>query len=230
MTERELSVTGRSATAHHGLTREDPVKTSPETAPAPLAHLHPALPGAPHGAAAGAAPLPDPLPEPLPESPAEPLPDPLSEPPSGGLIWTLPPGPGCASRARAVLGEALAGAGVPRDVAGDARLMVSELATNAHQHARGHGPHELWLYAGAPGEARCAVFDRHPSSCLPVYSWTSGDFGRGLSIVRELSEGRWGLLRTLARTCSPAVPGKAVWFAIPGRVVLPGPLYGPHAG
>ncbi|WP_395104054.1 ATP-binding protein [Actinomadura sp. SCN-SB] len=153
-----------------------------------------------------------------------------------GQVWALPPGPGCARYARAILGEALALAGAPRSVICDARLIVSELATNAHQHARDHGPTELWLYPEQPldeaadgpdgtagelvGEARCAVFDRHRGARLPGYSWTSGDYGRGLSIVNELSEGRWGMLRTRSRRF-PHGPGKAVWFAIPVLLRLP---------
>ncbi|WP_157431398.1 ATP-binding protein [Actinomadura hibisca] len=140
-----------------------------------------------------------------------------------GRVWALPRGPGCASHARRALAGALAGLGVPPDVVGDAKLMVSELATNAYQHAGEHGPHELWLYLGEPidggdagpqVEVRCAVFDAHAEARLPGYSWTSGDCGRGLSIVRELSKGRWGTLRSTSRL-GARVPGKAVWFAVP---------------
>ncbi|TDB76122.1 ATP-binding protein [Actinomadura sp. KC216] len=153
-----------------------------------------------------------------------------------GWVWALPGGAGCAGHARRVLGDALASLDVPRDAIADAQLMVSELATNAHQHAGEHGPHELWLYLGeietgdddpdgeggegapmdgAGGEVRCAVFDAFPDAALPGYSWTSGDCGRGLSIVRELSGGRWGMRRTRSRL-GPSVRGKAVWFAVPG--------------
>src|SRR4051794_19994866 len=80
-----------------------------------------------------------------------------------GWVWALPGGPGCAGHARGVLRDALASLGVPPDGIADAQLMVSELATNAHQHAGEHGPHELWLYMGdgTAGEVRCAVFDAH---------------------------------------------------------------------
>ncbi|TDD24851.1 ATP-binding protein [Actinomadura sp. KC06] len=168
-----------------------------------------------------------------------------------GWVWALPGGPGCAGHARRVLGDALASLGVPRDAIADAQLMVSELATNAHQHAGEHGPHELWLYLGenetgedaadepdgdgddssagagaaggdaVSGEVRCAVFDAFPDAALPGYSWTSGDCGRGLSIVRELSGGRWGMRRTRSRL-GPSVRGKAVWFAVPGATAGPG--------
>ena len=139
-----------------------------------------------------------------------------------GWVWALPGGPGCAGHARRVLREALSSLGVPSDAIADAQLMVSELATNAHQHASGHGPHELWLYLrdGPEGGVRCAVFDAFADAGLPGYSWTSGDCGRGLSIVRDLSGGRWGMRRTLSRL-GPPVRGKAVWFALPGAVGLP---------
>ncbi|TYB41129.1 ATP-binding protein [Actinomadura chibensis] len=148
-----------------------------------------------------------------------------------GWVWALPGGPGCAGHARRVLRDALAALGVPPGAISDAQLMVSELATNAHQHAGDHGPHELWLYLGgaeppeppeppeavgaAAGEVRCAIFDAFAEAALPGYSWTSGDCGRGLSIVRELSGGRWGTRRTRSRL-GPSVRGKAVWFAVPG--------------
>ncbi len=139
-----------------------------------------------------------------------------------GWVWALPGGPGGAGHARRVLRDALASLGAPADGIADAQLMVSELATNAHQHAGEHGPHELWLYMGdgAAGEVRCAVFDTYADAGLPGYSWTSGDCGRGLSIVRELSAGRWGLRRTLSRL-GPPVRGKAVWFAVPGTGETP---------
>ncbi|WUI01630.1 ATP-binding protein [Spirillospora sp. NBC_00431] len=171
-----------------------------------------------------------------------------------GWVWALPGGPGCAGHARRVLRDALASLGVSRDAIADAQLMVSELATNAHQHAGEHGPHELWLYLGeaepgpgaaeaaddtdaaddegvsgdvvcgesVSGEVRCAVFDALPDAALPGYSWTSGDCGRGLSIVRELSGGRWGMRRTRSRL-GPSVRGKAVWFAVPGATAGPAP-------
>ena len=93
----------------------------------------------------------------------------------------------------------------------------------------------LWLYLGgadaggaepaeaaaSPGsaEVRCAIFDAFAEAALPGYSWTSGDCGRGLSIVRELSGGRWGTRRARSRL-GPSVRGKAVWFAVPGATAV----------
>ncbi|MFD0905004.1 ATP-binding protein [Actinomadura sediminis] len=177
------------------------------------------------GPAPGAPPRTEPVPEP--GRTAQSMADAMADEPGApagtrpGWVWALPGGPGCAGHARRVLRDALTALGVPRDVIGDAQLMVSELATNAHQHAGDHGPHELWLYFGddgtggeGAGEVRCAVFDALGDAALPGYSWTSGDCGRGLGIVRELSGGRWGMRRTRSRL-GPSVRGKAVWFAIP---------------
>ncbi|REE95731.1 ATP-binding protein [Thermomonospora umbrina] len=145
-----------------------------------------------------------------------------------GWAWELPGGPGGVREARVTLAQALEALGASADLIADARLMVSELATNAFQHAGDRGPYELWLYlhdgadapdaarkedAGAP-ELRCAIFDRLGDTRLPGYSWTSGDCGRGLSIVRELSGGRWGTSRERSR-CGDGAPGKAVWFVLP---------------
>lgn len=147
-----------------------------------------------------------------------------------GWAWALPAGPGCAREARMVLEQALGALGAPTGLIADAQLMVSELATNAYRHADGNGPYELWLYpAGSAfaepgavpaqyrpraGELHCAVFDGLPDVHLPGYSWTSGDFGRGLSIVRELSGGRWGVRRDRSRLDNRRL-GKIVWFALP---------------
>ncbi|WP_329521778.1 ATP-binding protein [Spirillospora sp. NBC_01491] len=222
------------------------MNTSPELIDE-TAHPVPPGPAAPSGAppAAGGAPPSRPAAGPVlavagaaagPAPPATAGPD---------RVWALPAGPGCAGHARRVLADALAELGVARDTIGDAALMVSELATNAHQHAGGHVPHELWLYqdepddrppgepgrpaeaggAGEAGEIRCAVFDAFADARLPGYSWTSGDCGRGIGIVHELSAGRWGMLRTLSRL-GPEVRGKAVWFAIPvpARALVPAPV------
>ncbi|SEG55855.1 Anti-sigma regulatory factor (Ser/Thr protein kinase) [Thermomonospora echinospora] len=141
-----------------------------------------------------------------------------------GWAWTLPGGPACAREARTVLGQALGALGAPADLIADAQLMVSELATNAYQHAPDQGPYELWLYPHGPQgpgrELRCAIFDGLPDTRLPGYSWTSGDCGRGLSIVRELSGERWGMCRDRSRF-GDHPPGKAVWFALPSPVHCP---------
>ncbi|MFB4303660.1 ATP-binding protein [Actinomadura sp. NTSP31] len=217
------------------------MKTPPETTDAsPRGTRHTAGPRAGHDRTAAAA-APDPAPDgpaadPAPDLAADTMADAMAaggaHAPAGarpGWVWALPGGPGCAGHARRVLRDALISLGVRDEAIGDAQLMVSELATNAHQHAGDHGPHELWLYLGDPSgagaEVRCAVFDAYVEAALPGYSWTSGDCGRGLGIVRELSRGRWGTLRTLSRL-GPGVRGKAVWFAVPVRGGVQQPVPG----
>jgi hypothetical protein len=126
-------------------------------------------------------------------------------------VWALPTDATCARRARDLVGAAMTAFDMPRETICDAKLMISELATNAHQHAGGRGPHELWFDRGGD-ELICAVFDALPMKQLTGDLAFSGDFGRGLSIVADLSAGRWGLEAVRSRL-SLHVPGKSVWFA-----------------
>lgn len=140
-----------------------------------------------------------------------------------GRTWTLPLDATCAGVARSVTGDALAASGLPMERIREAELMVSELATNAHEHARGHPPHELWLYPVRTHELVCAVFDARSGSLPPVtgHPWRCcpadgerADFGRGLTLVDGLSGGRWGVHLTRSRL-GGSVPGKVVWFGLP---------------
>ena len=132
---------------------------------------------------------------------------------SGSRAWRLPADASCAMRARCLVDELFTAAGAPRERVRDAALMVSELATNAFQHAAGKGPHELWFDL-EPDEALVAVFDALPVNGLPGDVTFSGDHGRGLLIVADLSGGRWGLEPACSRL-NPATTGKAVWFSCP---------------
>ncbi|RAY11836.1 ATP-binding protein [Actinomadura craniellae] len=129
-----------------------------------------------------------------------------------GLVRVLPTDATCARVARAQVAETLRELGLPPETVADVQLMASELATNAHRHAAGYGPPELWL-TGGDGELLCGVFDGHTECVLPGYSWTSGDHGRGLDVVATLAEGRWGRRPARSRRCGR--PGKLVWFAVP---------------
>src|SRR5262245_1737399 len=131
---------------------------------------------------------------------------------AGGWIWPLPGDATCARRARVLVVDTLTTLAVPAETIGDAELMVSELATNAHQHADGHMPYELWLNVVDDRELFCAIFDTLQVCTLAaVTTLEKCDFGRGLGIVAELSRGRWGMCRTRSRR-APHVAGKAVWF------------------
>jgi two-component sensor histidine kinase len=127
------------------------------------------------------------------------------------LVWTLPTDATCAKRARDLVDDTLTVLGVDREVIRDAKLMVSELATNSYRHAHEHPPHELWFDPG-PREVVCAVFDALPMA-FDGDTTFSADHGRGLSIVEELSGGRCGRRLTVSRF-EPYAEGKAVWFAV----------------
>jgi two-component sensor histidine kinase len=83
----------------------------------------------------------------------------------------------------------------------DAALLVSELATNAIDHAR--TPFVVTVHVGET--VRVEVADE--SDALPVISkpTSTAECGRGLAIVRAMSI-RWGV--EFRRT------GKAVWFDV----------------
>jgi anti-sigma regulatory factor (Ser/Thr protein kinase) len=106
--------------------------------------------------------------------------------------------------ARRFVAHALADAG---DVADDAALLVSELATNAVIHA---GSAYTVTVRRHDGFVRVEVADASPSSARRCrYSPTSGT-GRGLGMVEDLSSG-WGVEEDGV--------GKIVWFELP----IPGP-------
>jgi hypothetical protein len=146
---------------------------------------------------------------------------------TGGWTWPLPGDATCASRARALVTGTLTTLAVPNETLGDAELMVSELATNAYQHATGHVPYELWLSVVGDRELFCAIFDTLRMHTLAhTISLEKCDFGRGLGIVAELSRGRWGIHRAWSRRV-PHVAGKVVWF---GCAIAPPPAGGAGPG
>ena len=114
----------------------------------------------------------------------------------------LAPEPSSVRAARGFIGEALAGTRAD-DCSGDARLLVSELVTNAVLHAR--SPFELVVRVNESG-LRVEVQDRLDR--LPVLAPVAGDAlaGRGMRIVDQLAD-RWGA-EPLDRG------GKIVWFEL----------------
>ncbi|MFF3322414.1 ATP-binding protein [Streptomyces sp. NPDC002889] len=99
----------------------------------------------------------------------------------------------------------------------DAKLVVSELVTNAVQHALTHTAEEavdypLWLgLFRHPGHLLCAVADPSPDPPRPGSCDPSASGGRGLALIDALSDS-WSWSRTPPR-------GKTVWAMLP----LPGP-------
>lgn len=152
----------------------------------------------------------------------------------GCRAWPLPLDGTCAGVARRLFREAVADLGLSGDTVHDGVTMVSELAANT-LHAQGNvefdgnrqrpvtGSPELWTYLrGCPTgfEIVCKVFDsqrgwKSGAPPDPARVTLESVNGRGLKVVSELSEGRWGHHLTRARLGRWKVQGKAVWFALP---------------
>jgi hypothetical protein len=149
----------------------------------------------------------------------------------------LPMDASCAASARQLFRAAAAGIGLPDEEIYDGVTMASELAANS-LHARAAvqfdgvlgcpvaGAPELWLYlrrTAGQQELVCKVFDALPGwkngqppdplSARPAEA--EEESGRGLCVVHELSQGRWGHHLTRARLGGWKVSGKVVWFAQP---------------
>jgi len=148
--------------------------------------------------------------------------------------WPLPLDGTCAGVARRLFRESVADLGLHGDVIHDGVTMVSELAANT-LHAQGNvefdgsrqrpitGSPELWTYVRVCPtgyELVCKVFDSQrgwKAGAPPDPSRVTLESinGRGLRVVSELSDGRWGHHLTRARLGRWKVQGKVVWFAIP---------------
>ncbi len=152
--------------------------------------------------------------------------------------WPLPGDPTCAGVARRLFKRAAAGLVLEPALVDDGVTMVSELAANTLHVQRDHPAQprhratpELWFYLRGHGQRRelvCKVFDSFPG-------WLRGNVpgrgngrapadalsGRGLEVVHELSQGRWGHHPTRSRLAGWEVRGKAVWFSVPAPAPAP---------
>ncbi|MGP3959507.1 ATP-binding protein [Nonomuraea sp. 3N208] len=84
-----------------------------------------------------------------------------------------------------------------------AELLVSELVTNAVEHARGLVRLSV---SAACGRLRCEVEDDSPCLPRPRRARDDEESSRGLCLVHALSSG-WG--------SAPTGHGKVVWFELP---------------
>jgi len=136
---------------------------------------------------------------------------------TGHVIIRCLNGPRPERRARRIVADVLAGAGLAGELP-DAELAVSELVTNARQHAP--GPYELRVYVH-PAAVKIAVMDcgaDHIDVARRLVQAAAGlacdgESGRGLQIVTGLFPGSWGAEPTV--TCTGLAPATQVWIMLP---------------
>lgn len=118
-------------------------------------------------------------------------------------VLRLPPSPSAARRARKFISDFCNAAELPRNVCGDAALLVSELVTNAVIHGRTSATVEVHRPADT---LRVTVRDDNPA--LPAVGDSpdlNAESGRGLLIVSKTAR-RWGI--------EAGDGGKAIWFEL----------------
>lgn len=127
---------------------------------------------------------------------------------------TLPSEPVSVSAARRFVARVLAEWGLPdsTDTGETARLIVSELATNAVQHTFGLSPtFTVDLRLERDEQLRLGVTDSHPRRPQRLPAAVQQDNGRGMVIIRSLAKEYGGRL-----TVTPTPDGgKTVWIALP---------------
>lgn len=153
--------------------------------------------------------------------------------------WSLPGDATCAGLARRVFRQVAVALSLDPEVADDGVMMVSELAANTlhAQREQRAAPPELWIYlrgAGPRRELVCKVFDAFRGWVRgtapghdPHRAAPDATSGRGLAVVHELSQGRWGYHQTRARLAGWDVGGKAVWFSVPATTAAVRPAWMP---
>lgn len=123
--------------------------------------------------------------------------------------WRLPHSPRSAGRARALLRTQLTEWKVDTQVSDNAELLLSELMSNAIQHARNPLGRQIGVrVARYEGRLRVEVADANLTEPRPRTATADDERGRGLAIVAALAD-RWG--------CCPRLHGigKAVWAELP---------------
>jgi anti-sigma regulatory factor (Ser/Thr protein kinase) len=139
----------------------------------------------------------------------------------GCAAWHLPPDASCAGLARSYVTAVATALALPDNLISDGAIAVSELATNAHQHAGDDGTHapatppELWIYPRTHTQQLIVTIfdarrDRHPEL---RHTDLLDEHGNGLRIVAALSAD-CGSRPTRSRLNPWPTPGKAVWYAL----------------
>ena len=140
--------------------------------------------------------------------------NPADIPAGGACVFQLPGDPSAASQARSLVSATMRQLRYVPDPIEDAKLAVSELATNTLAHASSTARPELWIWARthpAP-QLVISVFDtdRH---AWPTTSHADllDDHGKGLAIVTAVAADT-GANPTRSRLT--ASTGKRVWFTL----------------
>lgn len=147
----------------------------------------------------------------------------LSDIRNGGCAaWQLPFDPRSAAIARSHFTSVATALALPQILIDDGELAVSELATNAHQHAgrtasyEPVAPAELWIYLRSHPRPQLVVTvfdtrrDRPPET---RHAALLDEHGKGLGIVTALAA-EAGVHPSRARCGTCLARGKAVWFAL----------------
>ncbi|MFA1551779.1 ATP-binding protein [Actinomadura chokoriensis] len=144
---------------------------------------------------------------------------PADIPIGGACAFQLPGDLSAASTARSLVAATMRQLGFAPDPIEDARLAVSELATNALTHAPPAlipaAQPELWIWARtrpAP-QLVVSVFDAHRDAWpIALGAGLLDEHGKGLCIVAALATDT-GIHLTRSRLT--VSPGKRVWFTLP---------------
>jgi anti-sigma regulatory factor (Ser/Thr protein kinase) len=148
----------------------------------------------------------------------------------GACTFQLPSDPSIAPKARYLLADRMRQLSMGQALIENGALAVSELATNARQHAGQPNTDkpipmpELWIWARTlpTPELIVSVFD---GRCDRLPEQANRDpmdeSGRGLAIVAAAAT-TWGTHPSRSRHRLPAKTGKAVWFTLPLPQPWPG--------
>ncbi|TMR26098.1 ATP-binding protein [Actinomadura geliboluensis] len=139
---------------------------------------------------------------------------PADIPAGGACAFQLPGDRSSASNARSLVAATMRQLSFAPDPIEDARLAVSELATNALTHASSTTRPELWIWARTRPTPQLvvSVFDAH-CGAWPIAGGADllDEHGKGLSIVAALAADTGS---HLTRSRLTASPGKSVWFTL----------------
>ena len=118
--------------------------------------------------------------------------------------WVLPSDLSAASQARGHVAAICAG--LPDETVYTARLLVTELVSNAVLHGRGT---VVLTVAREPAGVRVEVHDESPRPPVVLHRSPMAEHGAGLRLVSAMA-GSWG-----TEPLADGHPGKRVWFTLP---------------